>query len=243
MYPKDDIQKLNRRRELNRRLSFVKKRMTEVGVELHFARGDIQSLPKEMVEPPEWALKAARWVATNCLGIPSKEEISKDIGGAWEEMIGRYDGILAFITGVGTEKTDDVEVRRVLRKLQKFTLEIADKNTLDKIKERDLAVERLLPPMTPEELFELGERRRRGISSVVNRKGELQILKSTQAEIYYFVWFFWPVLREMIPTLTAAKVSAWLSKEFGIFTSMETVEIVYTKLDLASFKKDKPKGP
>ena len=237
MYPKGDIKKLNRRRELNRRLRFVQKRMVEVAFEFLLAQGKIPALPEGMEEPPEWALSAARWVAENCLKPPTAEDVTNDAGGVWMETIGRYEGLLAYVTQAGKGGGNSDEARRVLTKLQKFTSKLVPREPLDEAKQLDLEIERILPPMTATEIFEFNERRIRGISSVVNSEGELQVLKTDQAEIYYLIWFFWPKIHEMIPSITAAKVGTWLSDNFELFTSLETVEIVYARLGLASFKK------
>jgi hypothetical protein len=211
--------------------------MREVSAEFLFAQGMIPALPKGIREPPVWALSAARWVAENCLKPPTKEDVANDVGGVWMETMGRYEGLLAFVTQAGADGGNDDEARRVLTKLQKFTSKMVPREPLDEAKRLDLEIEKILPPMTAAEIFEFNERRLRGISSVVDSNGELQVLNSDQAEIYYLTWFFWPKIREMFPTITAAKLRTWLSDNFGLFTSLETVEIVYARLGLAAFKK------
>jgi len=62
------------------------------------------------------------------------------------------------------------------------------------------------------------------------------MLYDSDYPIYYYVWFFWSKLLEMMPSITAKKLKIWLGKDFGIYTSEETVEIVYSNLKLASFK-------
>jgi len=237
MHPKSDIKKLNRMRELERRLRFVRKRMKDVATEFLYVNGTLPALPNGIKEPPKWALDAAHWVSVNCLKAPTANQIEDDVEGVWGETIAKYEGLVAFVTQAGHDETSNGDVNRVLRRLQKSTLELVDRDTLLAIKELDSDVDSILPALTAKELFELNDRRRRGLASVVNSEGELQVLKSAQAEIYYFIWFFWPIVQKMIPAITAAKLGKWLADEFGIHTSPKTVEIVFSKLRLAAFKK------
>ena len=209
--------------------------MKEVAPEFHYVRGAIQVLPKGMKEPPKWALEAARWVADNCLKAPTAEEIEEDIEGIWDETIAKYEGMVAFVTQTESDDSSDAEVNGILRRLQKTAVGLVDRDSLIALKEMDAEIDKILPALTAKELFELNERRDRGLASIVNAEGELQVLKTAQSEIYYFIWFFWPVVLGMVPTITAAKLCKWLKNEFGIHTSLKTVEIVFTKLRMASF--------
>ncbi len=221
---------------MNRRLLFVQKRMVEVIFEFQFAQGTIAELPKGAMMPPEWALVAAQWIGKNSVKAPTTAEVLKDPRGALEETIGRYEALLGYVTHEGVDQGDDDEVRRVTKKLQRFTSRLVSRGTLHGLKKFGAALEKILPPIGAKQVIEYNKRKRRGISSVVDEEGEIDVLKTAQSEIYYYVFFFWPKLLEMMPSITAKKLKTWLGKDFGIYTSVETVEIVYSKLKLASFK-------
>jgi len=214
--------------------------MVEMINEFLFVRGKVDALPNDLEMPPEWALSAARWIGEHLTRTLTTEGITCEPRAALEEAIGRYEALLGYITQVSADEADDDDVKRVTTKLHKFTLGIVDRESLHGLKKLNADLEKVLPPIGVTQVIENNRRNRRGISSVVDQDGELQVLKTAQLEIYYCVWFCWPKLLEMMPSITARKLQKWLSTDFGIFTSEETVEIVYSKLKLASFKSANP---
>lgn len=108
MHPKDEIQNLNLRREVNRRVLFVKRRMEEMMREHEFAQDKLKELPRPMTMPPQWALDAASRIWEKGLGRPfmgmTKEEIEKDPRGCLHEVIGIYEGMMSYVQTPWTDK-------------------------------------------------------------------------------------------------------------------------------------------
>ena len=161
MHPKSAIQSLNLRREINRRLLFLKRRMAESIVEHHFMHGKISALPEGMKIPPEWALNSARLAWETGLGSPFKdmnpEGIRKDPRGSVKQMIGLYESMLSFVANPMPQENAP-EVRDAVDKLRRYSSQIVARKFLTHLKNLEKHLDRLLPPPTPEQLLNIGGR-------------------------------------------------------------------------------------
>jgi hypothetical protein len=240
MYPKREIENLNLRRELNRRLQFLKKRLLETVLEFKLAQGKIAELPAGMRVPPAWALDGARLSWDYGLGAAfkhvSEEEIRKDPRGCVKEIIGIYESMLAYVVHPSTIEKENEEARSALAELRSLASKVVAKKTLGQMRKLDARLEVVLPAATPEELVAWGERYTRGAKSMRVEEDEFPLMKSLSGRICYLVWFGWPLLEPM-PQLRAEDLHRWLGEEFHVFASQKLVESIYTELHLAAYKK------
>jgi hypothetical protein len=243
MYPKSDINKLNRRREYHRRLRFIVRRTEEIPAEYRFAM-DLPRLPHdaEAKMPPAWVLNAIRWIGTRGLRIktPTAAEIEKDPRGALKDAISFYEALQSYVSMPLDGREDDAEIRRLNIKFSKSCRDLVSVDFLTLLRGLEMRVDKSLAPPTPKQLHDYNRRREHIASAVVNEDGEYQLLSNTQAESTFLIWFFWQDLSKKLPGLTAQKLQHWLEKEFGLHTSVKTVEIVYTRLKLAALTKPTP---
>jgi hypothetical protein len=240
MYPKREIENLNLRRELNRRLQFIKKRLVETVYEFKLAQGKISELPEGMKVPPQWALDAARLAWDYGLGAPfkqlSQEEIKRDPRGCTKEIIGIYESMLAYVVHPSKVEKESDEARSALAEVRSLASKVVAKKTLGQLRKLDARLEAVLPQATPEELVAWGERYTRGAKSVRVEEDAFPLIKSLSGRICYLVWFGWPLL-ELMPQLRAEDLHKWLGEEFHVFASVKLVEAIYTELHLAAYKK------
>ncbi|HTJ78663.1 MAG TPA: hypothetical protein VL357_06670 [Rariglobus sp.] len=84
MYPKKELQQLNLKRELTKRLTFVKQSMLEVMVEFQYVQGNLAELPDFMKRLPDWAKhvpeKQSSGPKPGLLCIHTKSTEQKEIG-------------------------------------------------------------------------------------------------------------------------------------------------------------------
>jgi hypothetical protein len=229
MRSKKELNALNRRREINRRLTFVKKRMDAAPVELAFAFGRLEKMPAHSSVPPDLALAAARLSWKTGFG-----PLAKITGDAREKLKGRdvweifgmYRAMYAFahdrITAAcpGSEKWALAQLKRhVARGLSKSFL-----RWLGKLEAR---FKISVPAPSLEALIEQGQRSTAGLSSFVTPAGEMPTMKTATARIYHNWWFFWPSLEGR---WTAPALHSWLAQELDERVSDKLVERLLTSL-------------
>lgn len=241
MYPKKDIDALNRRRKQAARLRFLKRRMIEVLTELPFARGQIPSLPKGLAVPPPWAINAIL-AATKRMLKPfahlTPEEIKKDPMGALQEMLGLYRAMQVHINADTSAMVKENPRDRHFRDIKEIGASLTPASFLTHLRKLEQVFETKLPTPTPAQLEEYAERHRRGLTEFMNADEGLVALKHQQTEILYVVWYFWPLL-DKLPLIRAEDLKKFIAAETGIHTSIKTVEVIYTEIRLADRARSK----
>lgn len=236
MYPKSDIHLLERRREYHRRLRFLRHRMRELPFEYQFAMGDRKKVPRGIEMPPEWVLNAVRWIGARGfrVKIPTAAETERDPRGVVKDTIAFYEALRSYASIPSDEKGDDAEMRRLNKKLSQTCQKFFSKELPSLLRKLENRMDDLLPAPTPKQLHAYNRRQTRIANAVVDEDGEYKLLASTQAEATYIVWVFWKDLGKQLPSMTAQKLHGWFGKKFGFHTSLKTVEVVYTRLNLAA---------
>jgi len=239
MYPKKRIQQLNLRRDLNRRLRFVKQRIGETVIEHHFFRGAIPTMPNGLRIPPPWARNAANEGWTRGFGAVfdriTPEEIQRDPRGAVREITAIHESLMAYIS---SPKLDE-EIGEIgdteLAEIKKAIWPDVGKILLQNLKKLDARLDELLPPATHAQLIEYHSRELRATKAV--GVGDELIFggKTMTAKICYIIWFFWPEL-EAKRQMTAGDLHTWLKTALGIFASQKLVEAIFTRLRMSTGK-------
>jgi hypothetical protein len=216
--------------------------MLETSIEHRFVFKKIRSLPRGMKVPPKWAQQAARLAWETGFGAPFKDltpdQVKKDPRGCLKELIGIYEGLLAYVSNPGIEVPKIPGAAKAVKDVRKFAGSMVQKGYLKYLKALEEATDRILPPPTNKELIECGKRYVRGLGSFMSPDGEFQHGRTATSKIYYLIWFSWPEL-EMKKELRAEDLRNWLAHQYRLFASQKLVEAIYTKLKLARSKRRK----
>lgn len=239
MYPKKRIQQLNLRRDLNRRLRFVKQRIVETVIEHHFFRGAIPTMPNGLRIPPPWARNAANEAWTRGLGAVfdriTPEEIRRDPRGAVREIRAIHESLMAYISSPKLE----AEMREIgdkeLAEIREAIWPDIGKSLLQNLKKLDARLDDLLPPATHAQLIEYQGRESRATRAMNLAEDSILGGKTMTANICYIVWFFWPEF-EAKQHMTAGDLHTWLKSTLGIFASQKLVEAIFTRLRMSTGK-------
>jgi len=239
MHPKDSIQSLNLRRELQRRLEFVKRRVSHSPAEFRFATGKSTTLPREQKMPPGWAIEAARSYWTHGIGKAfahiNADSIRGDPSGTTRELIGIYESMLAYVSHPGlSESCDPPEVKAATESLRKMTSRSVTKSLLKHLRALDSRIEELLPPPTVADLAVRGVRYLNGVGAL-NMSGEFRETETLTVQTYHAIWFGWPMLKNRT-NFRALDLKEWVSGQFGIYASDKLIEKVYKDLGFARYK-------
>lgn len=232
MHPKKGIQQLNLRREINRRLRFIKQRIPQTVFEHYFFHGKLPTLPDGMRTPPTWAREAANLAWIKGLGAQfarlRPEEIKRDPRGAVREVVAIHECLMAYISSPKLEAELAEIGDKELIEIKKAIWPDVGKTLLQHLKKLDSRLDELLPPASHEQLIAYRERELRATRAVHDDdwilSGETMTVK-----IAYAVWFFWPEW-EAKSRVTAVDLHTWLIKTLGLHTSQKLVEAVFTKI-------------
>ena len=239
MQKRDRIE-LDRRREISRRVRFLKNRMRDMPIELSFATGKRATLPKNLAMPPDWALASAR-LASDGMNKPI-EHLKPIKGRQYQpadliELLGFYQSIVCYVNNppkdMQEQQSDVPELRsvwaplekKVTRGFQKFILRL---QRLTKIKYE-------IP--SSKQLIEVNERFGKGLGEFASADGEIRGLHSVSARLYYLIWMFWSHLEKRF---NAPYIHSWFKRDFGEATSDKTVEAVVTRLRKEAIAREQP---
>jgi hypothetical protein len=234
MHPKKSIQQLNFRREINRRLRFIKRRIPETVVEHHFFQGKLSALPVGMKSPPSWAREAANLFWIKGLGAHfahiTRDEIERDPRGAVREITAIHECLMSYISSpkLDTELSEigDKELIEIKRALWPDVGALL----LQNLKKIDARLDELLEPATHEQLIAYRERELRATRALAPKDDAWGIGNETMTvKIAYAIWFFWPEW-DTKSRVTAGDLYSWLEKNLGLHVSLKLVELVFTKI-------------
>jgi hypothetical protein len=230
MHPRRDLETLNRRKERDRRLRFINRRIGEILHEYRLVEGRATVLPSKMARPPEWALRAATQFLRSTFERPPDEIVAKNPLRAFGELKGMIEVMSA--AAIEAAADTDSNTRRFAAKM--LRLAQPERDVAATLANASVAAERLSGTSTKHRL-EYQKSQVRGAEQVVSDDGSIRIPRTAQAEIYYVVWFFWEELNRKLPELSSGKLHRWLTQSLGIHASEKTVELVYTRLRLGKF--------
>lgn len=233
MHPKKNLHHLNLRRELTRRLRFIKQRIPETVVEYWFFAGKLPALPDGMKSPPSWAREAANLFWLKGLGARfahiTPEEIKRDPRGAVREITAIHECLMAYISSPKL----DAELAEIgdqdLVEIKKAMWPDVGRSLLQHLKKLDGRLDELLPPASHEQLIEYRERELKTTRAIKLNEDDWPASETMTVKIAYAVWFFWPEW-DAKSRVTAVDLHKWLSKTLGLHTSQKLVEAVFTKI-------------